>query len=1174
MIPVLRAGSLAACSLVLSVTSMPLLAQPNGAGPAGASATATRPTSVAPRDWLLEQLRLGEARHNEVLVDQALDRLAAIGADDPEVLEARVRRALRDDDLERAAELVARLAEQAPQSEAYHQARRNLALNRAEGRDALSRARLLAAAARLEQAKAAYDALFQGQPPTLPLALEYWQLVARLPGERARAITALDALEARYPHSPELGFALARLLFAAGRDGAARQRLVRLADDPNSRAAAARLWFDTLRGRPASQASVTAWQGFLEHFAASDYADEARATLAEQRALLADPAYQARQRGLARFENQQGTAGKADIERALNAYPDDVELLGALGIIRLRQGRHDAALTLFQRAQALDTSGFSGDKWPSLIATARYWQQVRRGDNALADGRLDEAERAYRRAAELDAGAPLALVGLGDVARARQDAAAAERAYRRALQREPGNLGALAGLAELYAEQSPARALTFIDALPADQRQTLAATRQRLRLVQLRAAAEQDTDRGDWAGAARHLRQARELAPDDVWLSYSLAQAWRELGDRQAANGVFADLLPRLEDDAARAQAHYAKALYLASDDRNAAALASLARVPAAHRDADIRALATRLERQQALARAERLRDNGAPDAARALLAAQSASVEIALRLGDWALVDADPAAARDHYRQALALAPESRDARLGLAEAALAMDENALASRQLEPLTLPATAVNERRRAANLWLALGDPARAERTIAAALETPAADGNALLWRDAARIAAANEAHTTALDRYRRGLVAAGLAEAAALDDDAAFTRATRSHTGDAWLAGSLRSDAAALYRQRDTRVRAARRVANDDGTDGVSSLTTSTDMLEIDTPLGDGRAFARLDRVVLDAGRLARDTDGLSRATFGTCAAVGCEVDGAQQDRGVSVALGWYDETWRVDIGTTPLGFAVEDWTGGLQYSGDAGPLWLTATLSRRALDDSLLAFAGAEDPRSGTTWGGIRATGASLGLGYDRGGPNGVWSNIGVHHLDGENVPDNTRVQVMGGVYHKLINAEHRRLSIGISSLMMHYSRELGGYSLGQGGYYSPQRYVSLSLPVSYTRRSGDWSWQLDAAISQSWTDSDDSARYPLGGGNVAGLPDAGATRSGGSGGGFGFSLGGRIEHRLTDHWIAGLAVDLQQAEDYAPNSFNLSLRYSFGAWQGDLAMPPDTLEPYASFD
>ncbi|NAW01293.1 cellulose synthase subunit BcsC-related outer membrane protein, partial [Salmonella sp. hn-h4] len=89
---------------------------------------------------------------------------------------------------------------------------------------------------------------------------------------------------------------------------------------------------------------------------------------------------------------------------------------------------------------------------------------------------------------------------------------------------------------------------------------------------------------------------------------------------------------------------------------------------------------------------------------------------------------------------------------------------------------------------------------------------------------------------------------------------------------------------------------------------------------------------------------------------------------------GVSFGAGYKDSQWEGDLGTTPLGFPVVDWVGGLAYSSDWRDIGWTATVSRRPISSSLLSFAGAKDPNTGITWGGDRATGVSLGVSYDQG--------------------------------------------------------------------------------------------------------------------------------------------------------------------------------------------------------
>ncbi len=84
------------------------------------------------------------------------------------------------------------------------------------------------------------------------------------------------------------------------------------------------------------------------------------------------------------------------------------------------------------------------------------------------------------------------------------------------------------------------------------------------------------------------------------------------------------------------------------------------------------------------------------------------------------------------------------------------------------------------------------------------------------------------------------------------------------------------------------------------------------------------------------------------------------------------------------------------------------------------------------------------------MGLSYDRGGAQGIWGDVSAHQISGENVADNSRERVMGGYYYKLINEDNRRATVGLNSMLWHYQKDLSGYSFGQGGYYSPQRYLS----------------------------------------------------------------------------------------------------------------------------
>jgi hypothetical protein len=69
-----------------------------------------------------------------------------------------------------------------------------------------------------------------------------------------------------------------------------------------------------------------------------------------------------------------------------------------------------------------------------------------------------------------------------------------------------------------------------------------------------------------------------------------------------------------------------------------------------------------------------------------------------------------------------------------------------------------------------------------------------------------------------------------------------------------------------------------------------------------------------------------------------------------------------------------------------------------------------------------------------------------------------------------MTGYYYKVINEDNRRVTVGLNNMLWHYDKDLSGYTLGQGGYYSPQEYVSFSVPVTWRQRTENWSWELGA--------------------------------------------------------------------------------------------------------
>ncbi|HHG9973889.1 TPA: cellulose synthase complex outer membrane protein BcsC [Yersinia enterocolitica] len=1133
--------------------------------------------AVSPTQFLLEQVRLGEATNKDELVKQSLYRLNMMDPNNPDVIAAGIRQALRQGNLAEAQKQLDKLQQLAPDSDVYRRAKLMLAMTKPEVRQQLQEARLLATAGRVAEAKVKYDQLLQGNPPTLDLAVEYWRLVARLPGQEALAIQKLASLDQQYPGNVALRMALARMYFSQQKAAQGYAMLEKVATDPTGTSDAADLWMDTIKTMTVSPQSVAALTHFLNVFSIGPQADMARKELANQQAMLADPTYQARLSGLAKVDSGSGAAAIPALKQALAASPNDPEILGALGLAYARAGDRAQALRLFEQAQKSDKDGLKSDKWASLIKTNRYWLLNDEGDKALKTGNTVLAQQKYQQARQIDGSDSYALIGLGDVAVARHDDKTAEQHYQQALRLDPANSSAVRGLANIYQRESPQKALNYLNNLPRGQQAKMRDTLNSLQLDMLKQQAETLAAQQQWHQAAEKYRQAQKLAPDDVWITYRLAQALAQDGHSAQADAEFHQLASRKPGDPEQV---YAYALYLSSTERDSQALAHLATLPAAQWNDNIRELDQRLKLDQVLTLARQLRDNGDETGAITALRQQPTNTQIDLTLADWALERGDYSEALAGYQRILAREPQNPDARLGEIEAYIAEGRlsDARQHLQTEPLTGEGASLNTQRRVANAWSGVGDPQKAadifQRLKPAAAKGAPSQDNALVFRDSARLAQSQGQPTAAQDDFKQAMVASGIAPTRPTDNDS-YTLLTRNQATDDWLKRGIRADAADLYRQQDTRVTLDQDYWGSSGTGGISDLSAFNTMAQVDTPLADGRAFFRSDIIEMNASTFA-NTKGVYKEKFGTCYKAGCEGDIRQRASGTSIAMGWQNDHWATDIGTTPMGFEVVDVVGGLAYSNSWNHIGWTATASRRPLSSSLLAFAGTRDPNTNVTWGGVRANGVSLGASYDRGEANGVWSDLSYHYLTGQNVADNQRLRFMTGYYYKLINEDNRRLTVGLNGMWWHYQKDLSGYTLGQGGYYSPQKYLSLAIPVNYRQRTDNWSWELGGSVSLSHLATNDRARYPLQSllnNSIKSISDRNDLDYGDSSNGVGYTLRALIERRLSSHWTLGAGVDIQQAKDYTPSHALIYLRYSMAGWQGDLDMPPQPLVPYADF-
>ena len=1163
----------------------------------GLSSTAiAQPVNVQEQQqWLLEQVRIGEALYREDLVRDSLARLQLIAPNNPQALAASIRQALLEKKPELAQQRLAQLQTLAPDSAALRQARSLMKLQDPQSQKDLQQARLLAAAGRPEESAVIFERLFGNDSPDFATALEYLRIRSNIPGQRPKAIQQLKALDAEYPGNIGLRQTLADLLFREQRAPEALAVLQQLASDPQASNAAANREYEYLNTLPVDRRTEQAWQAFIKRYPGSPTAIEANKNLQAQQRLLNDPSWVAGARGKQMIEQSRNpAAAEALLRRAITRYPDDASLYGALGLAHMRQSRYDAAYASFSTARSKEQDTSSISRWQDLMASSHYRMLLAKGDKALERNDLAVARSAFQQARKAKPGDADALIGLASVARAEHDDIQAEALLLQARRLEPGNTSAVRALVRLYTTQSPDKAKAFLNNLPASSQKEFAGLRQSLELDELNQQADAASTRKDWPQVVALLSKIRSLTPDEPWLTYRLANAQREINQPGAADDSFKQLMQRQGQNP---QALYAYALYLSGTDRDASALGVLEQLPAAQWSDDMRELDTRLQRNVRVARAESLRKAGQEPQAIAVLL-QKATPEDWLTLAGWAQERNDHREAQRLYDLVLQRQPDNTQAQLGHIETLIALQQLEAARQALgrfKPGSDTPLTASDQRRLANAWVAAGAPDKATALYTELLKTPQTDP--LIYRDAARLMAPKQPQQ-ALDTYAKSMAAAGLLtpEQAAPRDNRAMTLASREKDNDDWLASSLRSDVDELYQRQNPTLHLYTDYGwrSDSASQGTSDTDTRTTILQLDLPVADGTGFIRAEQINMDAGHFDADPDGLVREQYGTCAVAvnrkgtdgpdfsGC-ADSSQSARGTTLAAGWKNETWNVDIGRTPETFKVSNWLGGVAYSSNFGSLGWTLTGSRRPLSNSILSYSGAVDPNTGVTWGGVTSNGVTLSLSHDEGGVDGVWASLGQHWLRGKNVEDNHKNTAMAGYYYRLVERADERMRTGLTVMYWGYDKDLSEYTLGQGGYYSPQQYFSVGVPLNYAWRTANWSVALESSVGWSYAKTKSNDLYPLSGLNdkiLSAVDDAGfkladglGQTSGGSSSGIGVRLQGLVERRLSDNLVLGGGVLFQHSEGYAPSRAMLYLRYTFDTWQGNLPLPVQPLVPYADF-
>jgi tetratricopeptide (TPR) repeat protein len=367
-----------------------------------------------------------------------------------------------------------------------------------------------------------------------------------------------------------------------------------------------------------------------------------------------------------------------------------------------------------------------------------------------------------------------------------------------------------------------------------------------------------------------------------------------------------------------------------------------------------------------------------------------------------------------------------------------------------------------------------------------------------------------------------------------------------------------------ILQERSAYVTQGVSIRSNNSESGLSKLTDIETPLEINIPLDESRVALRVTPVSLNAG----SASGEALQRFGS----GAQSEGAGSQKaegvGLSVAIQRPADGLKADLGTTPLGFKYSTATGGISVDrpiSDSSNVRYGVSVSRRPVTDSVTSFAGTTDKRSGQSWGGVTANGGRGQLSYDD-SEVGAYGYASWHQLLGNHVESNSRSELGSGIYWYLQNATDSKLTVGLSMTGMSYANNQDYFTYGHGGYFSPQTFFALGVPVTWAQRTGRLTYQVKGSVGVQHFEQDSVDYFPTDKALQAasGLRYAGQNKTG-----IGYSVAAAAEYKVASNFLLGANLGLDNAHDYQQFSGALSLRYLFEDISGPMSLP---VSPYTS--